>query len=86
MKLSKQFFLLSLIICAVFILNGCVYASNQNRDDLTDEEKQEVRDELQEIKSEYEKNLSESSSDSGLSDELALYIIDIVEEEIQKAE
>lgn len=81
MKLFKRFFLTGIIICSVTSLSGCVYSNNKNWDDMTSEEKQEVKENFEEVKEE----LEEDFSDNDVADEFALYIIDKVEQSIDNA-
>ena len=86
MKMTKYFSFIAASVCASLMLSGCVYAGNKGWDDMTVSEKQEVREELYNMRSEFKKDLSENASEQSFSDELALYIIDKIVYGIENAD
>jgi predicted negative regulator of RcsB-dependent stress response len=83
MKLFKRFFIATLIICSITTLGGCgIYANNKSWSDMTAEEKQEARQDFEEIKEE----LSEDYSGNDVADEFALYIINKVGQSFDNAD
>lgn len=82
MKLFKRFFLTAVIICFVFTLSGCVYANNKSWNDMSTDEKQEVKQDFAEIKDELLKDYASND----ITDKFALEIISKVEQAIDNAD
>lgn len=59
MKSLKRIILLSVTSCIAVSMSGCVYSKNKNWSDLNQEEKEEVRQVLDEVKEELENDLKE---------------------------
>lgn len=82
MRLCKRFLVTVMIMCSMTMLSGCVYANNKNWDDMSAEEKQEVRQEYEEIREE----LEEEFSGDNIGDEFASKILDTVGKAIKDAD
>lgn len=57
MKSLRRIILLSVTLCIAVAMSGCVYSKNKNWSDLNQEEKEEVRQVLDEVKEELENDL-----------------------------
>ena len=82
-KKIKNFSITGIILSMIsIILNGCVYANNKNWNDMTSQEKQEVKEQYQEERDELEQELAGDDFEG----KLGRSFLDTVGEELDNLE
>lgn len=83
MGLIKKFLLItSLGMIMLTMGGGCVYSNNKGWNDMTSEEKQDVRQNFEEIES----DLRQDFASDDIGDKFASFILDTVEQAIDSAD
>lgn len=81
-KIKKIYFLTIVLSTITGTMSGCVYANNKNWNDMTLQEKQEVKEQFREEK----ERLEQENADDGFEDKLGSFILDAIEEEFDNLE
>lgn len=83
MKLAKKIKNWTLVMLAwgmiAITTSGCVYANNKSWNDMTSQEQEELRQELEDTRSDLESSFSENS----VEDKFSQYILDKVEQALE---
>ena len=82
MGLIKKFLLITSLGMIMLTMGGCVYSNNKGWNDMTSEEKQDVRQNFEEIES----DLRQDCASDDIGDKFASFILDTVEQAIDSAD
>ena len=82
MGLNKKFLLITSLGMIMLTMGGCVYSNNKGWNDMTSEEKQDVRQNFEEIES----DLRQDFASDDIGDKFASFILDTVEQAIDSAD
>ena len=82
-KKIKKISIIAIMLSMMSVtLSGCVYANNKNWSDMTAQEKQEVKEQYQEVKEELEQEFAGDDFE----DKLGTFFLNVVGEELDNLE